>query len=55
MIDYTKDSRYKKCQDCEQMKKDVDVCYCPYQEDINEAKVRIEVCDNCYRERAADI
>lgn len=52
-----KDAKKKtlKCQDCGKKNETVSATICPYAEEINDAKVSIVVCEDCYGERAADI
>ena len=45
----------KKCDDCKQYKKSVRIRYCPYQEEVEDERVKVKICDECYAERLADI
>ena len=45
----------KKCQICGQYKKDVKLSIDPYQEEIDDKKVRRMLCMNCFRELIQDI
>lgn len=48
--------RRKRCEDCKQLKEDVKITNCPYAEDVhNDPNVKIQVCDDCYKERVMDI
>ncbi len=43
------------CDDCKQSKPDVKETFCPYSEEINDEKVPVTLCDNCYYERCMAI
>jgi hypothetical protein len=43
------------CDDCGVQNPEVNQVYCPYQEDINGKKVLVNLCHDCYTERAMEI
>jgi hypothetical protein len=43
------------CDDCQEIKPDVHRTLCPYAYEINEEKITIYVCDDCYTQRQEDI
>lgn len=50
----TENSRMK-CDDCNQDFDNLEIRNCPYDEDINDTKVEVLICDDCYHERCMDI
>ena len=44
-----------KCQDCEKEKDDVSTRKCPYEEEINNTEIEVNICGDCYHERCMDI
>ena len=49
------DKKMHKCDDCGKIHKDVKRVNCPYAEEIHNTKIKVNLCDDCYRERANDI
>lgn len=41
----------KKCDDCGKNKPDVKLSNCPYTDEIDNEKVKLLMCDDCYAER----
>lgn len=44
-----------KCDDCGKEKEDVTETVCPYALEINDEEYPMNLCTNCYHERAMDI
>ena len=43
------------CDDCKKASADVHKVYCPYQEEIYDELVEVQLCDDCYYDRCFDI
>lgn len=43
------------CQDCKKVRFDTASTTCPYSEDVNDTRVDIQVCPDCYHERVMNI
>ena len=43
------------CEGCNRAKKDVQTCNDPYALDVYNEEVEVNLCDDCYSERVADI
>ena len=55
---YKKKPRFKKprkCQDCKQMKPDVEVRFCPKANELNNEQIKILVCNDCFDNREGEI
>lgn len=50
-----KRKRRMRCDDCAELKESVVVCDDPYQDEINNVKVRIKLCAECYQDHCDDI
>lgn len=46
---------YKKCEDCGKSKKDVEEDWDPYQNEVYNIKLLIQVCGDCFQERMDEI
>ena len=46
---------YLQCDDCGQIKEDVEHTVCPYAEDIHGEIVEVILCGDCFHERCMDI
>lgn len=44
-----------RCDDCGKEKEDAEETFCPLQLEINDDRVPCVLCNDCYRERCADI
>jgi|GEM_PF-2864091 len=44
-----------KCDDCKKQKSDVEETFCPFEEEINDNKVAVKLCRDCYLNRCDEI
>ena len=54
-LEFLKEVSMLRCQDCEQVKDDVEHTFCPFAADIYSEEVPITVCESCLQNRADDI
>lgn len=43
------------CADCKEIKADVSLVNCPFQEDVYDRQIPVYLCDACFHERVMDI
>lgn len=43
------------CDDCGEEKDDVEATFCPFAREINDEDIPMNLCSDCYQERADDI
>jgi len=48
-------SEYLECEDCGRKDETVQETICPYNAEINDIEVPMNLCDDCYQDRADDI
>ena len=44
-----------KCDECGKEKDDVKECFDPYSDEINDEKIKCNLCDECYHDRCMEI